>query len=225
LVHHDGYEEKTMTQGLTTKQREILDFIRMRIREQSYPPTVREIGEALGLSSSSTVHSHIAALEAKGYLKRNGSSARALTVVEDGTLEEDGTPAVDEEIYRNMVALPLLGRVAAGAPILAEQNIEETLPLPRQIVGDSSSFLLEVKGESMIDIGICDGDYVVVKEARDARNGDIVVALVDDSATVKTFYREAGHIRLQPENSTMEPIIVDDCMVLGTVTALFRTFR
>ncbi len=213
-----------MTQGLTRKQKEILDFIRMRIREQGYPPTVREIGEALGLSSSSTVHSHIAALEAKGYIKRSGSSARALTLVDE--LNEDSTSSgtEDEELYRNMVALPLVGRVAAGAPILAEQNIEEMLPLPKQIVGDFSSFLLKVSGESMIDIGICDGDYVVVRESKEAHNGDVVVALIDDSATVKTFYRESDHIRLQPENQTMEPILVKDCTILGVVTALFRKF-
>ena len=214
-----------MTQGLTKKQREILEFIRDRIREQGYPPTVREIGEALGLSSSSTVHSHIAALEAKGYLKRNGSSARALTVVE-GMLDDDHVDSdEDEELYRNMVALPLVGQVAAGEPILAEQNIEETLPMPKQIVGDSSSFLLKVKGDSMIDVGIFDGDYVVVKESHGAVNGEIVVAMVDDAATVKRFYKESDHIRLQPENETMDPIIVKDCTILGSVVALFRSFR
>lgn len=214
-----------MTQGLTRKQREIYDFIREHIREQGYPPTVREIGEALGLSSSSTVHSHIAALEVKGYLRRDGSSARALTVVEGRSDEEDCTPASDEELLRNTIALPLVGQVAAGEPILAEQNIEETLTLPKQIVGDSSSFLLKVRGESMRDIGILDGDYVVVRQSSTARNGEIVVAMVDDSATVKRFFKESGHIRLQPENETMDPIIVDDCTILGTVTALFRSLR
>ena len=216
--------------GLTDRQKQILDFIRISIRDQGFPPSVREIGDAVGLKSSSSVHSHLTALENKGYLSRSSSSARALVVNED-LLDDDLSVHVDssidddpiDEVYRNITPLPLVGRVAAGTPILAEQNIEDTLGLPTQIVGDKNSFLLTVSGESMIEAGILDGDIVVVTEQNTARNGDIVVAMIDDSATVKTFYKEDGRIRLQPENPTMEPIYVTDVTILGKVTALFRT--
>lgn len=211
---------------LSDRQQGILDFLSEFISRNGYPPSVREIGEAVGLSSSSTVHSHLNALEDKGYIKRDPASARALTII-----EQDYQPAAMAEVVdlkparlpSNTVALPVLGRVAAGIPSLAEQNVEDTLILPTQIVGDYSSFLLTVKGESMIEAGIFDGDYVVVKEQKTANNGDIVVALIDDEATVKTFYKEPDRVRLQPENHTMDPIYSRDVMILGKVIALLRT--
>ena len=215
---------------LTDRQKQILDCIRIAIRDTGYPPSVREIGEITGLKSPSSVHSHLKALTRKGYLTRNGSSARALVVNEDLLDDELSVHAddvieetADEEALRNVVAVPLVGRVAAGAPILAEENIEDTMGLPKQLVGDENSFMLTVSGESMIEAGILDGDVVVVKEQSTANNGDIVVAMIDDSATVKTFYREADCIRLQPQNSSMEPIYTTDAVILGKVTALFRS--
>lgn len=213
---------------LTRRQKQILDFIREQSDANGYPPTVREIGNALGLSSSATVHAHISALEAKGYLRRDASKSRGLSltgaVSSSGSTPEDAeTPS--EAIPRGTVSLPLVGRVAAGTPLLAEQNIEENLILPSDIVGDSSSFLLKVKGESMVEAGILDGDIVVVREQPDARDGDIVVALMDDEATVKTFYREDGRIRLQPENATIAPLYPDPSAlsIIGRVVALFRS--
>ncbi|MDR3315244.1 MAG: transcriptional repressor LexA [Coriobacteriales bacterium] len=205
---------------LTERQQGILDFLQTFTVENGYPPSVRQIGEAVGLSSSSTVHSHLNSLTEKGYIRRNMSSARALTVVDDAKTKRQSFGL--SELPCNVVQLPVIGRVAAGEPIFAEQNIEETLTLPTQIVGDSSSFLLTVKGESMIEAGILDGDYIVVKEQQTARNGEIVVALIDDEATVKTYYREADRIRLQPENQTMDPIYVRDVVILGKVIALLR---
>ncbi|MDR3052314.1 MAG: transcriptional repressor LexA [Coriobacteriales bacterium] len=207
---------------LTNRQREILDYLRTATAKNGYPPSVREIGDAIGLSSSSTVHTHLHALENKGYIRRDSSAARALVILDPATIEESSSLSDEPDVFRNVVTLPLVGRVAAGAPILAEQNIEETYPLPSQIVGDSSSFMLTVKGESMIEAGILDGDYVVVKEQPTANNGDIVVALLDDEATVKTFYREPNRIRLQPENQTMDPIYTTDVTILGKVVALLR---
>jgi repressor LexA len=218
---------------LSERQQDILRFLRAFIARNGYPPSVREIGEAVGLSSSSTVHSHLNALENKGFIRRDPSSARALTVIDQGEDTPRDTSAVGlakttrleapARLPRNVVELPLVGRVAAGAPILAEQNIEESLILPTQIVGDTSSFLLTVRGESMIEAGILDGDYVVVKEQPTAHNGEIVVALIGDEATVKTFYREPDRIRLQPENRGMEPIYARDVTILGKVIALLRT--
>jgi repressor LexA len=209
---------------LSERQRDILDFLSDFITRNGYPPSVREIGEAVGLSSSSTVHSHLNALENRGFIRRDPSSARALTVIgrNNETTDEMNSSAT-VRLPRNVVELPLIGRVAAGIPTLAEENVEESLMLPTQIVGDASSFLLTVKGESMIDAGILDGDYVVVKEQPTANNGEIVVALIDDEATVKTFYREPDRIRLQPENSTMDPIYTRDATILGKVIALLRT--
>lgn len=209
---------------LSGRQREILEFLSDFIEKNGYPPSVREIGEAVGLSSSSTVHSHLNALETKGFIKRDPSSARALAVI--GREDRAPTEIVDTKtthLPRTAVELPVLGRVAAGIPSYAEQNVDDTMVLPTQIVGDYSSFLLTVKGESMVEAGIFDGDYVVVKEQKTADNGDIVVALIDDEATVKTFYRESDRIRLQPENHTMEPIYTRDVMILGKVVALLRT--
>jgi repressor LexA len=212
-----------LTAKLSERQQEILDFLSLFTAKNGYPPSVREIGDAVGLSSSSTVHSHLNALEDKGYIKRDPSSARALTVIgshEAASVTEAQSPP--QRLPRNVVQLPLVGRVAAGMPTLAEENIEETMLLPTQIVGDASSFLLTVKGDSMIEAGILDGDYVVVKEQPTASNGDIVVALIDDEATVKTFYRESDRVRLQPENHAMEPIYSREVMILGKVVALLR---
>ncbi|MDR2196417.1 MAG: transcriptional repressor LexA [Coriobacteriales bacterium] len=204
---------------LSGRQQAILDFLAEFTAHNGYPPSVRQIGEAVGLSSSSTVHSHLNSLEAKGFIKRDADTARGLAIV--GQEASDPASSASDPL-RNIVMLPLVGQVAAGEPILAEQNVAETMALPAQIVGDSSSFMLTVRGDSMIEAGILDGDYVVVKEQASPNNGEIVVALIDDEATVKTFYREADRIRLQPENPTMEPIYVRDVTILGKVIALLR---
>lgn len=204
----------TYQRELTKRQQEILDFIRGEIHRRGYPPSVREIGEAVGLSSSSTVHSHLAALESKGLIRRDPSKPRALEVLDF----RDGDAAID---YGQVRAVPLVGSVAAGQPILAAENIEATMPLPADLVGEQT-FILRVRGESMIEAGILDGDFVVVRQQPSADNGDIVVAMIDEEATVKTFYREADRIRLQPENSTMDPIYSRDVQILGKVVALFR---
>lgn len=206
---------------LTKRQAQILQLIQEQTGKNGYPPSVREIGEALGLSSSATVHAHLAALENKGYLHREGTKSRSLTVSDKGSSGNRGTDVHPSD--NAVVSLPLVGRVAAGAPILAEQNIQENIPLPRDIVSDAASFVLKVKGDSMVDAGILDGDYVVVREQDSAEDHDIVVALLDDSATVKTFYQEKDRIRLQPENATMDPIYTRDVVILGKVVALFRS--
>jgi len=199
---------------LTRRQEQILDFIRSEIHRKGYPPSVREIGEAVGLSSSSTVHAHLAALERHGYIRRDPTKPRALEVLDFRDTERGVDP-------RSVTAVPLVGAVAAGQPILAAENIEATLPLPAEFAGDST-FVLRVRGDSMVEAGILDGDYVVVRQQQTADNGDIVVALVEDEATVKRFYRESDRIRLQPENRAMEPIYVRDARILGKVVALFR---
>ncbi len=200
---------------LTGRQQEILDYIRSEIHRRGFPPSVREIGERVGLSSSSTVHSHLAALEKKGFIRRDPSKPRALEVLD----YRDNERGID---YAQVRAIPVVGQVAAGAPILAAENIESTMTLPAE-VADESTFILRVRGDSMVGAGILDGDFVVVKQQNVATNGDIVVALVgDDEATVKTFYRETDRIRLQPENPMMEPIYARDVNVLGRVIALFR---
>lgn len=199
---------------LTKRQQQILDFIRADLHLRGYPPSVREIGEAVGLSSSSTVHSHLAALEAKGFIRRDPSKPRALEVLDFRETDR----GID---YDSVRAVPVVGQVAAGSPILAAENIEQTMSLPKEMA-DEGTFILRVKGESMIEAGIMDGDFVVVKQQQTAQNGEIVVALLDDSATVKTFYRETDRIRLQPENASMEPIYSRDVSILGKVVALFR---
>ena len=204
----------TYQRELTKRQQQILDFIRAEIHRCGYPPSVREIGEAVGLSSSSTVHSHLAALEAKGFIRRDPSKPRALEVLDFRETDRGIDPG-------SVRAVPLVGQVAAGQPILAAENIEQTMSLPAEMAGDQT-FILRVRGESMIEAGILDGDFVVVHQQPTAENGDIVVAMIDDSATVKTFYREPDRIRLQPENSTMEPIYTRDVSILGKVVALFR---
>lgn len=211
---------------LSKRQMAIYEYILEYTRERGYPPSVREIGSAVGLASPSTVHMHLKVLQERGYIRRDSKKPRTIEVVSDeSSAQEPSTTLVSpvEDANANVMHLPLVGRVAAGMPILAEQNVEETLTLPTSIVGDASSFILRVHGESMINAGIFDGDYIVVKEQQDAHDGEIVVALVDDSATVKTFYREKDRIRLQPENDTMDPIYVDDVTILGRVTALIRS--
>jgi repressor LexA len=210
-----------MAKALTKRQQAVLDCIEEFIAEKGYGPTVRELCDRMHLSSPSTVHVHLHALEEKGLIHRDPLKSRSITLAhpheEDLVGGEDYSPA-----FGSLVSLPLVGNVAAGTPLLAEENITETISLPTEIVGDAASFLLSVHGESMIEAGINDGDYIVVKEQPTANNGDIVVALVDDGATVKRFYKEDDNIRLQPENSSMEPIIVPDCTIVGKVVALFR---
>lgn len=212
--------------GLTKKQRVVLEAIAHAIEEKGYVPAVREICASIGLSSPSTVQVHLNSLEKGGYIHRDAQKSRSITLTAKGR-EELGMVDVEQPMPSpiddfNLITLPLVGQVAAGVPILAEENIEDNITLPVDIVGDSASFLLSVNGESMIEAGINDGDYLVVREQSVANNGDIVVALIDDGATVKRFYREADHIRLQPENSSMEPIITRDCAIVGKVVALFR---
>lgn len=208
-----------MSQKITKRQQAVLNCIEQCIREKGYGPTVREICTALGLSSPSTVHVHLNALESKGYIKRDPLKSRSIALAYS---IDDEVIVGDEPDARNIVDVPLVGDVAAGIPILAEQNITNTISLPTEIVGDAPSFMLSVRGDSMIEAGINDGDYVVVKEQPVANNGDIVVAIVNDGATVKRFYKERDHIRLQPENSSMEPIIVKECSIAGKVVAVFR---
>lgn len=211
---------------ITKRQQQAFEFICAFTAEHGYPPSVREIGSAIGLSSPSTVHSHLHKLEEAGYIKRDPNKPRTIEICEDAKTRAKQSPKlveVKQDVNTNTVTLPLVGRVAAGLPILAEQNVEEVMTLPTNIVGDSSSFILRVRGESMINAGIFDGDYIVVREQHDAHNGEIVVALIEDSATVKTFYREKDRIRLQPENDTMEPIYAINPTILGRVTGLFRS--
>lgn len=194
-------------------QEKILAFIKQEVREKGYPPSVREICEAVSLKSTSTVHGHLQRLEKKGLLHRDEMKPRAIEVLGE---EEPETPPV--------VTVPLLGEVAAGAPITAEQEYLDMLPLPESFVGSGEHFILNVRGSSMIDIGILDGDMVVVRRQETADNGEIVVAMIDGEATVKRFYRENGVFRLQPENAAMEPILTDHVIILGKVTALLRQF-
>ena len=208
---------------LGKRQLAIYDFIKSYSDEHGYPPSVREIGAAVGLASPSTVHMHLKALESQGLIKRDSKTPRTIEVMGKGEEVEEPLATVSQDVDHDVIRLPLVGRVAAGVPILAEQNIEDTLSLPTSIVGDASSFILRVRGEAMINAGIFDGDYIVVKEQHEAHDGEIVVALIDDSATVKTFYRERDRIRLQPENDSMEPIYVDNPVILGRVTALIRS--
>ena len=204
---------------LGKRQVQIYEYIKEYAADHGYPPSVREIGAAVGLASPSTVHMHLKVLEDEGLIRRDSKKPRAIEVV-SGEATEDGR---QQCVTGEVTSLPLVGRVAAGQPILAVENVEETLPLPASIVGDANSFVLKVRGESMVNAGILDGDLIVVREQHDACDGQIVVALIDDSATVKTFYREDGRIRLQPENDAMEPIYAEDPIILGRVTALLRS--
>jgi repressor LexA len=204
-------------ESLTTRQKQILEFIRRQIRERGYPPSVREIGEAVGLRSSSTVHGHLARLEEKGYLRRDPTKPRAIEVLDD-----DPTRVLQ---HQRLVSVPLVGRVTAGEPILAVENIEDYIPLPRDLAGGEGTFLLSVRGDSMIGAGIFDGDTVIVRPQPTADNGDIVVAMVgDEEATIKRFFREKDAIRLQPENPVLEPIVSRDVRIIGKVIGLIRRF-
>ena len=210
-----------MSDKVTKRQQAVLDCIEACIQEKGYGPTVREICQSLGLSSPSTVHVHLKALEEKGLIKRDPLKSRSITL----THPHDEASVIENVIapsFGRAVEVPLVGNVAAGSPILAEENITDTMTLPTDIVGDAPSFMLSVRGDSMIEAGIDDGDYVVGEEQPGANHGDIVVALIDDGATVKRFYREKDHIRLQPENSSMDPIITRDCSIAGKVVAVFR---
>jgi repressor LexA len=197
---------------LAGKQLEVLEFLKSELCNKGYPPSVREICEAVGLKSTSTVHGHLERLEKKGFIRRDPTKPRAIEILDSSPLS----------IARDLVEVPIVGKVTAGQPILAVENIEDSFPLPADFLRGNDNFILVVKGESMIEAGILDGDYVVVKQQSHANNGDIVVALIEDEATVKRFYREKDHIRLQPENSFMEPILVKDVSILGRVTGVFR---
>ena len=199
---------------ITAKQEEILNYIKNEILERGFPPAVREICQAVGLKSTSSVYSHLESLEKNGYIRRDPTKPRAIEILDDSF----------QMVRREMVNVPVVGTVAAGQPILAEQNIDSYYPIPAEFMPNEQTFILKVKGDSMVNAGILNGDSVVVKQQSTAHNGEIVVALVEDSATVKTFYKEDGHIRLQPENDTMDPIIVDDCQILGKVFGVFRFF-
>ena len=202
-----------MSQGkITDKQREILEYIKEMILKKGYPPAVREICEAVHLKSTSSVLSHLESLEKNGYIRRDPTKPRTIEILDDDFALT----------RRELVNVPVIGTVAAGVPILAEQNIEDYLPIPAEILPNKEVFMLKVKGNSMIEAGIYNGDKVIVAKQPNAENGDKVVALVDDSATVKTFYKENGHFRLQPENSSMDPIILDQVEILGKVIGLFR---
>ncbi len=202
---------------VSNRQEAILSFIKNEVRDKGYPPSVREIGEAVGLASSSTVHGHLDRLEKKGFIRRDPTKPRAIEILGDEHNIVDSTFAL------SIARVPLIGRVTAGEPILATENIEEYFPLPSHYVGDNQVYMLRIVGESMIEAGIYDGDYVIVKQQSSANNGDIVVAMTeDDEATVKTFYKERDHIRLQPENATMEPLRFKQVSILGRVIGLFR---
>lgn len=200
---------------ITAKQQEILEYIKDEILKRGYPPAVREICEAVHLKSTSSVHSHLESLEKNGYIRRDPTKPRAIEICDDSF----------QMVRTEMISLPVVGTVAAGQPILAQENIESYFPVPAEVVPSGESFILKVKGDSMINAGIYSGDQLFVHCCNTAQNGDMVVALVDDSATVKTFYKENGHIRLQPENDTMDPIIVDDCRILGKVFGIFRIYK
>ena len=197
------------------KQEEILEYITSQILERGFPPAVREICEAVNLKSTSSVHSHLETLEKNGYIRRDPTKPRAIEILDDSF----------NLTRREMVQVPILGRVAAGEPLLAEQNIEEYYPIPVEFMPNSECFMLKVRGESMINAGILDGDYVVVEKKNTASNGEMVVALIDDGATVKTFYKEEGIIRLQPENDNMEPFILESVDILGKVIGVFRFLK
>lgn len=200
---------------ISDKQREILEYIKAEILNKGYPPAVREICEAVKLKSTSSVHAHLETLEKNGYIRRDPTKPRAIEIVDENF----------NLTRREMVNVPIVGRVAAGEPILAVENIENYFPIPAEFMPNEQTFILQVQGESMVNAGILDGDYILVEQQTTANDRDMVVALVDDSATVKTFYKENGYYRLQPENDFMEPIIVSDVMIMGKVIGMFRFFK
>lgn len=204
-----------MYEDLSSKQLKILEFIKKELQSKGYPPAVREICAAVGLKSTSTVHGHLERLEKKGYIRRDPTKPRAIEI-----LDRDNN--VFSFSRKEVVNVPIVGKVTAGEPILAVENIEDTFPLPISFVENNSVFMLKVKGESMIEAGILDGDFILIKQQNTATNGDIVVALLEDEATVKRFYKEKDFIRLQPENQFMDPIIVKDVSILGKVIGVYR---
>jgi repressor LexA len=206
---------RTPETDLTPKEIEIMAFLKNEIMNRGFAPSVREIGKAVGLNSTSSVHSHLKAMERKGFITRFSDKSRSIVINDDQF----------NMGQREIVSIPIVGNVAAGQPIFASQNIEGYFPMLAEDMPSGELFMLRVKGESMINVGIFNGDLIAVKKQESARNGDIVVALIDDSATVKTFYKEEGHIRLQPENDTMDPIIVSDCTILGKLAGLYRSYR
>ncbi|MDR2295419.1 MAG: transcriptional repressor LexA [Clostridiales Family XIII bacterium] len=215
---------------LKKREQRILDYMKEELRLKGYPPTVREICTALDIKSTSTAHNDLARLARKGYIRKDPSKPRALMLT--GTHEEDAAEDGERTNAGNtrsdridVVDVPVVGRIAAGVPVLAEENIEDSIPVPARFMPSGTGFMLTVRGDSMIEAGICDGDYILVRQQEDAENGDIVVAMVDgfeSEATVKTFYREDGHIRLQPENASMSPILLTDVRILGLVKGVFR---
>lgn len=198
---------------ITAKQQQILDYIKEEILDKGYPPTVREICEKVGLKSTSSVHSHLSTLENNGYIRRDPTKPRAIEIIDDEFALS----------RREMANIPIIGRVAAGEPLLAVENIENYFSLPVEFLPSGEVFILKVKGDSMINVGIYEDDYLIVEKTPTAKNGDIVVALIEDSVTVKRFYKENGYIRLQPENDNLDPIIVDDCIIVGKVHSLYRS--
>ena len=220
-------------EALKDRERKILIYMKNQIKSKGYPPTVREICADLNIKSTSTTHKDIANLEKKGYIHKDPSKPRALMIMDSDSLPSDEKSGRNASVRNhfesnNVIEIPIIGRVAAGTPILAVQNIEDTFPVPSKYVGKGINYMLTISGDSMIDAGILDGDLILVEQQNTARNGEIVVAMIDgmeSEATVKTFYREADHIRLQPENSSMKPIIVKDVQILGKVKGVFRYFN
>ena len=204
-------------EDLSDIQVKILTYIKQEISHRGYPPSVREMCKATGLSSTSSVHAHLTTLEKKGYIVKGNNKMRAIEIVDTDNQYAD-LPK------KEIVHLPVLGNVAAGSPILAVENVEDLMPVPVDFIGNSESYVLKVKGDSMIEAGILSGDFIIVNKQNTANNGDIVVALIDDSATVKTFYKEKDHVRLQPENSTMDPILIKDPYILGVVKGVIRKY-
>ena len=211
---------------ITPKQQEILDFMKSRILEKGYPPSVREICEAVSLKSTSSVHAHLETLEKNGYIRRDPAKPRAIEIMDSAfnqTIEESFIQSrTDNEYSRELVNVPMVGTVAAGEPLLAVENVTDYFPVPVDMLPNAETFMLRVKGDSMINMGIYEGDQLIVERKNTASNGEVIVALVDDSATVKRFYKENGHYRLQPENDDMDPIIVDHCEIIGKVIGLIR---
>lgn len=233
---------------LTKREQTILEYMKTEIRKKGYPPTVREMCQSLGIKSTSTAHKDLASLEAKGWIRKDPAKPRAIEILDPATGARIGLGGYDTgtdgihtlsnqdnhssnsdgslaPLPSNVIEIPLVGRIAAGTPILANENIEDNIPVPARFVGKGVHFMLSVRGDSMVDAGIFDGDYILVRQENTAKNGDIVVAMIDgfeSEATVKTFYREAGHIRLQPENPHMSPILVKDVKILGLVKGVFR---
>jgi len=208
--------------SLNKREKAILKFIEKEVMTNGYPPSVREIGKAVGLKSTATVHGYIAKLEEKGYIKKEQQKGRTLKLLKGGMVNQQKLD--DKPVYngKEMVEVPVIGKITAGEPILAFENVTDTFPIPLDFVGNSESFMLVVRGESMIEAGILSGDYILVRKQNTVENGQIAVALIGEEATVKTFYKEKDHIRLQPENSTMDPIIVPNCEILGKVIGVFR---